>query len=306
MRGLAGKTAVVIGGAGGIGFAIAKELAAAGTTVIATYRREESLRAVAAELESLPAIRPLHVDITDRRAVQRAADDAVAMLGKVHILCNSAGVNLLGPMEDATHEDWDWIMGVNFGGVVNALVSFLPKIKAHGEGGHVINVASMSSFIAGPMSGLYTAAKFAVRGLSESLRLSLAPHGIGVSLVCPGLTRTRIHAAARGRPVELARTAFPVSDEAAARLAEVHSWGMEASEVARKAVQGVLRGDFYVFTHPEFRYEVREGWDEIDAAFPDEDADPRRLVFEERRRQAKRDAAAAAAKIKPQRGSSPA
>lgn len=296
MGGVEGKTAIVTGGLGGIGFAIAKELAAAGMTVIATYRREESLRAVAAELEALRSIRPLQLDVTDRRAVQRAADVAVERLGKVHVLCNSAGVNLLGPTDEATHDDWDWIMGVNFGGVVNALVSFLPKIKAHGEGGHVINVASMSSFIAGPLSGVYTASKFALRGLSESLRLSLAPHRIGVSLVCPGLTHTRIHEAARGRPPELARTAFPVTDAGAARLAEIHSWGMDAAEVARKTVRGVLRGDFYVLTHPEFRDEVREGWDEVCAAFPDEDADPKRLVFENRRRQAKRDAEAALAR----------
>src|SRR5690606_13724953 len=110
----------------------------------------------------------------------------------VHVLCNNAGVNLLRPTEHASREDWDWIVGVNLHGVINVLTEFLPPMKARGEGGHIVNIASMSAFIAGPLSGVYAASKFAVRGLSESLRYSLAPDGIGVTLVCPGLVKTDI------------------------------------------------------------------------------------------------------------------
>ena len=100
----------------------------------------------------------------------------------------------------ASYADYDWIMGVNFGGVVNGLVTFIPRLKAQGEGGHIVNVASMAAYLSGPQAGIYTASKFAVRGLTECLRYNLAPHGIGVSLMCPGLTRTNAWDSALRRP----------------------------------------------------------------------------------------------------------
>src|SRR5207253_4554934 len=125
-----------------------------------------------------------------------------------------AGVSVFGPTDAASFADYDWIMGVNFGGVINGLVTFIPRIKARGPGGHIVNVASMAAYLPGPQAGIYTASKFAVRGLTESLRLNLAPHGIGVSLMCPGLTKTHAWESALKRPAQFADSGFAPVDRA--------------------------------------------------------------------------------------------
>jgi NAD(P)-dependent dehydrogenase (short-subunit alcohol dehydrogenase family) len=291
---LTGKVAFVTGGASGIGYAIAAALADEGMHVAVAYRTHAHLDEAMSRFRAHPhrSIHPVHVDVTDRESVHRAAAETQRRFGKIHLLCNSAGVNLLGPMDQATPEDWDWILGVNLHGVVNTLMSFVPLIKAHGEGGHVINVGSMACFIVGANSGVYAASKFAVRGLSESLRLTLGPHRIGVSLVCPGLTQSYIYEAPLRRPPHLANTGFPMSTHThtLSRLENVHSFGMDAGEVARKTIDAVRNNRFYVFTHPEFREEVRELATEVDMAMPDEQPDPIRLGYEVKRRRAAADA----------------
>jgi NAD(P)-dependent dehydrogenase (short-subunit alcohol dehydrogenase family) len=194
-------------------------------------------------------------------------------------------------MDVATYDDWDWILGVNLGGIINVLVSFLPAMKSHGEGGHVVNVASMASFISGPNAGVYTTSKFAVRGLSESLRLNLAQYRIGVSLACPGLTNSNIYVAPRERSGQYATTGFPLDDAAIDRLREIHAVGMCADEVGRRILTGVRENRFYVFSHPEFREEVRELADAVMSAFAEEVCEPRRAAIEERRRSVYRESA---------------
>lgn len=168
MRDVKGKVAVVTGGVSGIGLGIARAFARAGMKVVITWRRKDHLDAAMAGFEGT-TVHPIQVDVTDRKGMRRAAEETVEVFGKVHVLCNNAGISLFGPMDEATYDDWDWLMDVNFNGVVNGLVSFLPHIKSHGEDGHIINVASMASFLPGPMAGIYTASKFAVRGLTECL-----------------------------------------------------------------------------------------------------------------------------------------
>ena len=293
MDNVKGKVAFVTGGASGIGLGIVKVFAKAGMKVAFSWRTKKHLDEAMAYFAKHPAlaVHPIKLDVTDRAAMARAADEVAAKFGKVHVLVNNAGVSLFGPTDEATYDDYDWVMGVNFGGTVNGLVSFLPKIKAHGEGGHVINVASMASFLPGPQGGIYTAAKFAVRGLSECIRYNLAPHNIGVSLMCPGLTKTNIHEATLHRPEKWPKTAFPADDNFIKMLAELHEAGMDPVEVGEKTLRGMLRGDFYIFSHPEFHEEFRELFDEYDRALPDEPPDPRRVAIEEQRRQARRDAA---------------
>ncbi len=300
MKEVRGKLAVITGGVSGIGLALAQVLADAGAKVVMTYRREESVPAAMEHFRTRPqlGVETVLLDVTDRAAVARAAAEIEARFGPVHILCNNAGVNLLGPMDQATFEDWDWILGVNLIGVINMLVTFLPRMQAHGQGGHIVNVASMSSFIAGPLSGIYATSKFAVRGLTESLRFSLAPRGIGVSLVCPGLTRSKIYETALRRPAHLAHTAFPLDERAIERLERVHAHGMDTGEVARKTLRAIVNDDFYVFTHPEFKDELRELHEEIDRSFSDELPDPARLAIEAPRRQAKEAALRAIAALK--------
>ncbi len=289
---LTGKVAFVTGGMSGIGFAIAAALAQEGMHVAVGYRTSAHHDEAMAHFQAHPqwSIHAVQLDVTDRESVRLAAAEAQRRFGKIHVLCNSAGVNLLGPMDQATPEDWDWILSVNLHGVINTLMSFIPLIKAHGEGGHVINIGSMACFIVGANSGVYAASKFAVRGLSESLRLTLGPHRIGVSLVCPGLTQSHIYEAPLRRPAHLANTGFPTSAQTLTRLENVHAFGMEAAEVARKTVDAMRNNRFYVFTHPEFRDEMRERAAEIDLAMPDDKPDPVRLEYEIKRRQAAADA----------------
>jgi NAD(P)-dependent dehydrogenase (short-subunit alcohol dehydrogenase family) len=292
MREVNGKVAFVTGGVSGIGLGIAKAFCAAGMKVAVTYRRQEHLDAALEELSGQrdAVVHPIRLDVTDRGAVRAAAEETERVFGEIHVLCNNAGVNLLGPMEEATYDDWDWILGVNLGGVINVLKEFLPKLLSHGKGGHVLNVASMASFIAGPSYGVYAASKFAVRGLTESLRYSLARHGIGVSLLCPGLTQSRIYEAPLHRPSSLSDTGGWASEEFLRRLATAQAVGMDANEVGRKALAGMLRNDLYILSHPEFREEVRQLTDEVLRSFSDEEPDAERLTYEQKRRQARDEA----------------
>lgn len=286
---VSGKVAFITGGVSGIGLGIARAFGAAGIRLALSYRREDHLKSALELLEGVE-VHPIKLDVVDREAMARAADEVDRVFGKVHILVNNAGVSLFGPMDEASYADWDWVMDVNFGGVVNGLVNFLPRIKAHGEGGHVINVAYMASFLAGPQAGIYTASKFAVRGLTESLRYNLASHGIGVSLMCPGLTKSNIHEATLNRPAAYGQPAFPTDPGLVGQLAQLHEAGMDPLEVGEKTLQGMRRNDLYIFSHPEFREEFQEIADHLMAALPVEPADPRRLAVEELRRRAQRDA----------------
>ncbi|TLY91451.1 MAG: SDR family NAD(P)-dependent oxidoreductase, partial [Gammaproteobacteria bacterium] len=144
MQNLPGKTAFVTGGASGIGLGIAKALLGAGMKVVIADIREDHLASATAELGSPERVLALELDVTDRAAYARAADAAEARFRKIHVLCNNAGVGVAGPTELATFADWDWVLGVNHGGVVNGIVTLLPRIMRHGEGGHIVNTASMS------------------------------------------------------------------------------------------------------------------------------------------------------------------
>ncbi len=292
MQELKGRIAFITGGTSGIGLGIAKALGEAGMRLMLTYRREQAREEALSYFAAHPHIdvRTVRLDVRDREAVERAAQETVEAFGRVHLLCNSAAVSLIDRIDVATYEDWDWIFDTNVKGVANALVSFVPLLKAHGEGGHVMNVASMGSFISGPNAGVYSASKFALRGIAESLRFSLAPDGISVSLVCPGLTRTGIFRSIWSRPRIAAGTAEP-DESYIERMERIHAAGMDPDEVGRRALAGLLRGDFYIFTHPEFREELRELCEEITASYPEEDpGEAPRLVYEVERRRRKADA----------------
>jgi short-subunit dehydrogenase len=149
----------------------------------------------------------------------------------------------------------------------------------------------MAAFITGPGAGIYTASKFAVRGLTESLRWNLAPLNIGVSVLCPGLVNSAIHESDKVRPEALSRNVGPVDQDFMGRLADIHKVGMDPVEVGEKVLAGIRRNDLYIFPHPEFKDELREIFDEILAALPEEPVDPERLAFEEFRRANKRNPA---------------
>ena len=295
MRDFQGKVAFITGGVSGIGLGVAKAFVDAGMSVAISYRRQDHLDEALAYFTARgqrARVHPIALDVTDRDAMARAADEVEREFGWVHVLVNNAGISVFGAADEATYDDYDWIMGVNFGGTVNGLVSFIPKIKAHGEGGHVVNVASMASFLPGPQAGVYTASKFAVRGLTECLRDNLAPYDIGVSLVTPALVKTNAFESALGRPEKFSRTNVPVTREAVEQMKSVFDVGMDPTEVGTKILRGMQRNELYIITHPENKDETRALCDDILAAFPDEPIDPGREAIEEMRRQAKRDARA--------------
>jgi short-subunit dehydrogenase len=171
-------------------------------------------------------------------------------------------------------------------------------MKAHGEGGHVVNTASMAGLITGPGMGIYCASKFAVVGLTASLRCDLAPHGIGVSVLCPGFVRSNIHEAVLSRPARYSATGYKVGREEMQRLDQLLAVGMDPVEVGRAVLEGVRRNDLYIFPHAEFRDELREIFDEILAALPDLAPNPARMVVEDARRQRRQEAAAVADTLK--------
>jgi len=286
MKDVEGKTAFITGGASGVGLGMAKVFAQAGMkVVIADIRQDHLDRAMAGFSTTNLRVHPIKLDVTDRAAMAAAADEAERVFGHVHVVCNNAGINLFAPMDECTYEDWDWVMGVNLGGVINGVRTFVPRLRKHGEGGQIVNTASMASFITGPAAGIYTASKFAVRGLSESLRWNLAPHNIGVSVLCPGLVNSAIYESEKIRPKNLSRDTGPVDEIFMSRLADIHKAGMDPVEVGEKVLAGIRRNDLHIFPHPEFKEELREIFNEILAALPEGPVDPRRLAFEEFRRE---------------------
>ncbi len=289
MKEIRGKGAFITGGVSGIGLGIAKVFADAGMNVAVSYRRQDHLDEALGHFKSRgQTVHPIRLDVSDRKQMARAAIEAEMVLGKVHVLVNNAGVSVFGPTDEATYDDYDWIMGVNFGGVVNGLVEFIPKIKSHGEGGHIVNVASMAAFLPGPQAGIYTASKFAVRGLTECLRDNLAPYNIGVSLMTPALVKSNTWQSALGRPAQFNKTKWQVVSEHVEQLKDLFTFGMDPVEVGEKTLRGIENNDLYIITHPENKDEFRELCDDILAAWPNEPVDPHRQAIEDQRRAAKK------------------
>jgi NAD(P)-dependent dehydrogenase (short-subunit alcohol dehydrogenase family) len=181
-----GKTAFVTGGASGIGLALCRafgqrgmNVAIADVEVAACAEAVEMLRS-----EGVSAIGAT-CDVSDRESLANAAAKAFSEFGKVHILCNNAGVSRAGPIEQVAASDWDWVIGVNLRGLIHGLQIFLPHMKAHGEDGHIVNTASMNGVAGAALAGPYCATKFAAVGISEVLAAELAGGPIGVSVLCP-------------------------------------------------------------------------------------------------------------------------
>ena len=187
---------LVTGAGSGIGRATAMALAARGARVVICDRDGTTLEHTRARLGSACAMSAV-LDVTNREAMRSFAERVHAALGALDVLINNAGVAHAGRMIDTSLDDWDFVMGVNLGGVIHGCHFFVPAMVKRGHGGHVVNVASMVGLF--PLPGIiaYVTSKFGVVGLSEALRAELAPHGIGVSVICPGVTRTGISRAMR-------------------------------------------------------------------------------------------------------------
>jgi NAD(P)-dependent dehydrogenase (short-subunit alcohol dehydrogenase family) len=292
------KVAFITGGVSGLGLGIARAFSDAGMRLALSYRNDDYRQQAARWFKEQGREAPLFVqlDVTDRERFAEVADEVETHFGAVHVLVNNAGVSVFGPTDEASYADYDWIVGVNFGGVVNGCVSFIPKLKATGERGHVVNVASMAAYLSGPQAGIYTASKFAVRGLTECLRYNLAPYQIGVSLVCPGLTRTNAWDCALKRPEAFADSGFAAVDrDELETFGKAFELGMDPLEVGVKILRGMTDNRGLVFSHPEFAEDFKAIFDDSMAALPDEQAPPERLEIERIRRAA--NAAAAGGKL---------
>jgi NAD(P)-dependent dehydrogenase (short-subunit alcohol dehydrogenase family) len=263
MTTLDGKVAVVTGGGSGIGRALARALARAGARVVVAdidlTDAEETVRMLTAVGAEGLAVR---TDVTDRRHVEALADRVFDRYGATHVLCNNAGVVVHGGLESATWEDWQWVVGVNLWGVVHGLLAFVPRMIASGEGGHVVNTASMAGLIASKGLGVYNTTKYAVVGLSETLAKDLQPHGIGVTVVCPMGVATRIRAAARNRPAAL-RNARDAREGGEVTLI---GRTLDPDEVATQTLAAVRAGALYVITHDEALEPLRRRFQRLEDA----------------------------------------
>jgi NAD(P)-dependent dehydrogenase (short-subunit alcohol dehydrogenase family) len=271
MQELAGKAAFVTGGASGIGLALGRAFAEAGMKVMLADIETEALAAAVKSLHNFgPNVRGVTCDVTDPGSVERAAEASYAAFGNVHVVCNNAGVGGGSGIDDISLDDWRWVLDVNLMGVLHGIRTFLPHIRAHGEGGHFVNTASMAGMTSGLGFSPYSASKFAVVNMSEGLAMRLKPLGIGVSVLCPGWVRTGIGQAARNRPERYgAARPLQAGSQAAALMAYITEQlqsGLDPSEVARLVLAAIREDELYIFTHPEMRAEMEERFAAISAA----------------------------------------
>jgi NAD(P)-dependent dehydrogenase (short-subunit alcohol dehydrogenase family) len=276
MKHFMGRVALVTGGASGIGFGLVRNFLKEGMKVAIVDYNPAHVAEARKMYAGNRSVLVIQADVSDREQVRAAAAEAVRMFGKLHVLCNNAGVGGGGNAEDPDFDAWDRAMSVNLGGVVNGVKIIAPLIIGHGEGGHIVNTASMASIVPNPLPGLgaYMTAKFAVRGFTESLRISIAHHGIGVSCLCPGGTRTRIMDDAKKRDAQTRKT-----------VEDLLASSMDPIELGAMVVEGIRHNAPYILTHSEFRDEVREIHEGLDAAFPRNQHVPAgRAAFEEYRR----------------------
>jgi len=271
MRELAGKTAFVTGGASGIGFALGRAFAEAGMKVMLADIETEALEAAVKSLHNFgPDVRGVACDVADPVSVEHAAKTSYDAFGNVHVVCNNAGVAAPGGIDDISLDNWRWVLDVNLMGVVHGIRTFLPHIRAHGEGGHIVNTASMAGMLSVLGFSPYAASKFAVVTMSEGLAMQLRPFGIGVTVLCPGFVRTRISESGRNRPQRYGPTQAPdpasPAGAMAAQIAELVQSGLDPSVVAARVLAAIREDELYAFTHPQLRSDAEARFATILAA----------------------------------------
>jgi NAD(P)-dependent dehydrogenase (short-subunit alcohol dehydrogenase family) len=276
MQTVSGAVAFVTGGAGGIGLGIARALAHAGAKVAIIDIQDDLLAAArerAAEEGWAERCLALHLDVTDRAGYKAALDETEAKLGPLRILVNNAGVGIAGPVDEATHADWDWGVGVNILGVANGVVEGLPRIKAHGLGGHVVNVASEGGIMSARLTrGIYNPTKAAVISLTEHLRVELAEKrlDIGATVLCPGPVSTNISEIEKLRPIKY-QVDSPFRDRNLPHGSlpdnpTGENYWLDPLLVGQWTVHAIVNDRLYVITHPQFIESVKARHRGIEAA----------------------------------------
>jgi len=247
---LDGKTAFITGGARGIGLGIARAFARSGAKLALADIDQASLVTAKSELSDLTAVETFILDVRDRSAYSRVADETESRLGPVSILCNNAGVAGEQHVTRLTYEYWDWVIGINLYGVINGIQTFLPRMLKRGDGGHIVNTASGAGLAATASGLLYTTSKFAVVGLSESLRNALEPFKIGVSVLCPGPVNTKIISNSRDTqpPTQVTAEEAKVFETITTQVNAFLAAGADPDDVGEMVLAAVKANRLYIHT----------------------------------------------------------
>jgi NAD(P)-dependent dehydrogenase (short-subunit alcohol dehydrogenase family) len=246
-----GRVAVVTGAASGIGLALTERFVAEGMKVVMADIEAGALATASERLRRDGAsVLPVRVDVSQAGEVERLADETYHAFGAAHVVCNNAGVAVIGAIHEHTLADWQWVINVNLWGVIHGVRVFLPRMLAGGEEGHFVNTASMAGLTTAPFMSVYDVTKHGVVALSESMYKELALSGspIGVSVVCPGLIETNIMRSSRNRPESLGEEgkAGPMAQAFGQSLSDRLAGGYPPSEVANQVVAGIREGRFYI------------------------------------------------------------
>lgn len=270
MENFRGKTAVVTGGASGIGLALVQELAARGANVAVCDIKPAALDELAAQLDraAVPAL-VADVDVSDRDAMFRFAERVLGRFKNVHLLFNNAGVGgEWGKFHTTSQATWPWCIDINVLGVVHGLDAFLARMVASGEVGHIVNTASIAGLVPGPGLGAYSPSKYAVVSLTEGLAIELKGTRVSASVFCPGFVDTELLDS--GRSLARAPRLRTNDAELMERRRSVRQQmreSMPASTAAKKVLAAIERGDLYILSHPEFRERFEKRVAKILAAF---------------------------------------
>ncbi len=271
MSKFAGKTAVISGGAEGIGLAIAKSLGAQGMNLVLADIDNKKLEQASVELEQLDIpVLTVALDVSEESQWHNVAIRAKERFKTIHMLVNNAGIGGgSGALESQNSKDWEWAINVNLMGVLFGAKAIVPLIKEHGEGGWLVNVGSMAGMGGVPYSGAYTATKSAVVALSESWAGELSSSGIHVAVLCPAFVQTRIYESERNRQSKYASEKSKSENDRSFlnSAANAVKNGIDPSIVGERLIEALNQGEFYVFTHPNYRPVVQQRSKLIDEAF---------------------------------------
>jgi len=280
------KVAFITGAASGIGLGIARACLRAGMKVVITDVRKRALESAAASLAADGSfVLPLVLDVTNRKEWVACADRVGSELGGVDLLCSNAGVNFVGPTHEATYEDWDFALGVNLGGAINAVRTFAASMSNSGRGGHIVITSSVSGLFTGAGAGVYVTSKFALVGLAESLRADLRESGVGVSVLCPGPVQSELFESTEEvRPAQLTATGSrPVVPAGMDRAdTPIFRTAPTGAEIGEYVLRGVRQNDLYILTHPEIRPVLEARAAALLAALPTETVSMARIEAESR------------------------